>query len=46
VTDSVLGESAEIASGASVVGGTVVGDGEAVAGGVRLEGARVPVAAS
>ena len=46
VTDSVLGESAEIASGASVVGGTVVGDGEAVASGVRLEGARVPVAAS
>lgn len=46
VTDSVLGESAEIAPGAAVVGGTVVGDGEVVEGGVRLDGARVPVAAT
>jgi mannose-1-phosphate guanylyltransferase len=46
VTDSVIGESAEIAPGAAVVGGTVVGDGEVVEGGVRLDGARVPIAAT
>jgi mannose-1-phosphate guanylyltransferase len=43
VADSVLGEAAQVAAGASVVGGTVIGDGEAVEAGARLEGARVPV---
>lgn len=46
VTDSVVGEAAEVAPGAWVVGGTIVGDGEVVAAGARLDGARVPVPAS
>ncbi|MGH9213166.1 MAG: sugar phosphate nucleotidyltransferase [Acidimicrobiales bacterium] len=43
VEDSVLGEAAQIMAGAVVVGGTVVGDGEVVEAGARLDGARVPV---
>jgi mannose-1-phosphate guanylyltransferase len=43
VEDSVLGEGAVVASDASVVGCTVIGDGETVESGARLDGARVPV---
>jgi mannose-1-phosphate guanylyltransferase len=43
VEDSVLGEAALVAVDASVLGGTVVGDGETVETGARLNGARVPV---
>jgi NDP-sugar pyrophosphorylase family protein len=43
VSDSVLGERAVVAQGASAVGGTIVGDGEIVEQGMRLDGARVPV---
>ena len=43
VEDSALGQRARVAAGAVVVGGTVVGDGEVVEAGSRLDGARVPV---
>jgi mannose-1-phosphate guanylyltransferase len=43
VEDSVLGEAAVVAAGAVVVGGTVIGDGEAVEPGAHLDGVRVPV---
>jgi mannose-1-phosphate guanylyltransferase len=43
VTDSVVGESATVADGASVTGGTIIGDGETVDQGTSLDGARVPV---
>jgi mannose-1-phosphate guanylyltransferase len=43
VADSALGERARVAAGAMVVGGTVIGDGEVVEAGTRLDGARVPV---
>jgi mannose-1-phosphate guanylyltransferase len=43
IEDSVLGEGAVVESDAAVVGFTVVGDGENVGAGSRLDGARVPV---
>jgi mannose-1-phosphate guanylyltransferase len=43
VRDSVLGAGTVVAEGAAVVGGTIVGDGEIVEQGTRLDGARVPV---
>jgi mannose-1-phosphate guanylyltransferase len=39
---SVVGEWAEIGAGAHVVGGSVVGDGQAVGPGSRLDGVRLP----
>jgi mannose-1-phosphate guanylyltransferase len=43
VCDSVLGAGAVVAGAAAVVGGTIVGDGEIVEQGTRLDGARFPV---